>query len=75
VLLCYVHTCTEHSQHWIDGSERLDRGPGVSTVSWDVTGVLAEGGVPIDERSESVLPLSTPQAKKILGSKVVLLDF
>ena len=49
--------------------------PGVSTASWDVTGVLAEGGVQIDERSESVLPLSAPQAKKILGSKAVLLDF
>ena len=47
----------------------------VSTASWDVTGVLAEGGVQIDERSESVLPLSAPQAKKILGSKAVLLDF
>jgi hypothetical protein len=49
--------------------------PGVLTTSWEVTGVLAEGGVPFGERSESVLPLSAPQATKILGLNAVLLDF
>jgi hypothetical protein len=57
------------------GEQKCTLDPGVSTASWDVTGVLAEGGVQIDERSESVLPLSAPQAMKILGSKAVLLDF
>ena len=49
--------------------------PGVLTTSWEVTGVLAEGGVPFGERSESVLPLSAPQAMKTLGLNAVLLDF
>jgi len=51
------------------------RRPGVVTATWEVTGVLYRGGVPFGERSESVLPLSAPQAMKILGSKAVLLDF
>jgi hypothetical protein len=46
--------------------------PGVLTTSWEVTGVLAEGGVPFGERSESVLPLSAPQAKKNVGLNAVL---
>jgi hypothetical protein len=41
--------------------------------SWEVTGVCP-GGVPFGERSESVLPVSAPQAKKIVGLKAVLLD-
>jgi hypothetical protein len=49
--------------------------PGVLTTSWEVTGVLAEGGVPFGERSESVLPLSAPQAKKVLGLNAVVSRF
>jgi hypothetical protein len=53
----------------------LKREPGVSTASWEVTGVLYRGGVPIYERSESASPLERAAGAKILGPKADLLDF
>ena len=47
----------------------------MSTASWEVTGVIYRGGVPIYERSESVSPLERAAGAKILGPKAVLLDF
>ena len=39
--------------------------PGMTTASWEVTGVLVEGGVPFGERSEPTSFSGAPQAKKI----------
>ena len=49
--------------------------PGETTASWEVTGVLGRGGVPIYERSESASPLERAAGAKILGAKAILLDF
>ena len=41
----------------------------MSTTSWEVTGVLAEGGGPCQPSARSAHLESAPQAEKILGPK------
>ena len=58
---------------------QLDKSPGMSTASWEVTGVLYRGGGPDPGAQGSVplgeAPTSAPQAKKILACKAVFLEF
>ena len=46
-----------------------DYRPGVSTASWEVTGMLYRGGVPRQRSARSAHLESAPQAEKILGPK------
>ena len=43
--------------------------------SWEVTGVLVEGGVPFGERSEPTFLFRCAAGAKILAGKANFLDF
>ena len=49
--------------------------PGVLTTSWEVTGVLVEGGVPFGERSEPIFLFRRAAGAKVLAEKAHFLDF
>ena len=43
--------------------------PGMSTASWEVTGVLVEGGVPFGERSEPTFLFRRAAGEENFGPK------
>ena len=61
------------SPHWVARSpfsvSELADGPGMSTASWEVTGVLARGGVPFGERSEPTFLFRNAAGEESFGQK------